>query len=77
MVCVCLGHSSVFGMFRADCFVRVSLQDLLPEEILQAALVAGKGDRRRTRRWGKHPGWASPGSVVCACPFGSTQGSVM
>lgn len=47
MVCVCSGHSSVFGMFRADCFVRVSLQDLLPEEILQAALVAGKGGRRR------------------------------
>lgn len=36
----------------------VSLQELLPEEILQAALVAGKEERRLTRRWGKRLGWA-------------------
>lgn len=53
VVCVCSGHISVFGLFRADCFVCVSPQELLPEEILQAALVAGKGERRHTGRWGK------------------------
>lgn len=58
----------MFGLFSADCFVCVSLQELLPEEILQAALVEGKGERRHTGRWGKLPGWASPGSLTRGLP---------
>lgn len=66
---VCCGaweaSSSAFSWFRADdCFVCVSLQELLPEEILQAVLAVGKGERRRTKRWGKCQGWASPGSTT-------------
>lgn len=56
MVCVCSGHSSVFGLFRADCFVRVSLQELLPEEILQAALGRRRGGEETHWEVGKAPG---------------------
>lgn len=43
-----------FCWFRADhCFVCVSLQELLPEEILWAVLAAGERERRRAGRWGK------------------------
>lgn len=67
MVCVCSGHSSVFGLFRADCFVCVSPQELLPEEILQGSTGGRQGGEETHWEVGKAPGWASPGSVTCRC----------
>lgn len=59
-----------FCYFRADdCFVCVSLQELLPEEILRAVLAAGEGERRRAGRWGKRWSQASPGSVTWCLPI--------
>lgn len=46
-----------------------SLQELLPEEILWAALAAGEGERRRAGKWGKRWGQASPSSVTWCLPI--------
>lgn len=52
-----------FCWFRADhCFVCMSLQELLPEEILQAVLAVGEGG-------GKVLGQAGPGSVTWCLPI--------
>lgn len=44
----------------------MSLRELLPEEILRAALAEAEG--RCTKRWGKCQGWTGPSSVTWCLP---------